>query len=258
MKLRKKKIILLLSLFCISIFFISIVSAKYIHKTENTGTITAKEFYFKSDLLDGGTHTVTAVGDTASVTIRLMNHEDALRYSETDINYTISIKNSDGTEVTSEGSDLTGTITGGACNDKDIAINGLQPGKTYTITASTENYYSKTLKGTIKVNSLDRDIHTAILDEGAYIEVTIWSREYTGIVKLDYCQGLIPDNTDSLLTKAQNATDDNTPAEVTLSDWKADTSHVFRFFKNDKNKNYKVEITADAGDNEKKVIVSEQ
>lgn len=257
MKLRKKKIILLLSLFCISIFFISIVSAKYIHKTENTGTITAKEFYFKSDLLDGGTHTVTASGDTASVTVRLMNHEDALRCSETDISYTISIKNNDGTEVTAEGSDLTGIIKGGVCNDKDVTINGLQPGKTYTITASTENYYSKTLTGTIKVNSTDRDIHTAISDKEAYIEVTVWSREYAGTVKLDYCQGLIPDNTDSLLKDAKNATA-STPAEVTLADWKADTSHVFRFFKNDENKKYKAETTADASDNEKKVTVSEQ
>lgn len=266
MKLRKKKIILLLSLFCISIFFISVVSAKYIHKTENTGTVTAKEFYFKSDILDGRTHTVTAGADgTASINITLMNHEDELRYSETDINYEIKIKNDENQDVTPDDSTgLTGTIPEGKnsasdkTNDKTITIQGLAAGKTYTITAETTgNSYSKKLTGTVKVNPIDRDIHTAINDEGAYVEVTIWSGEYKGTVKLDYCQGLIPDNTDPLLENALNATDASTPAEVTLSAWKTDTSHVFRFFKNNENKNYKVEITG-TSENEKKVTVSEQ
>lgn len=279
MKHSKKKILILLSLFCVSIFFISIVSAKYIHKTENTGTITAKEFYFKSDLLDGGRHTVTAFqanADTAaaSVKLRLMNHEDELRYSETDIDYTISIKDSDGNEVTTSdpNSALTGTISGGACNNKDITINGLQPGKTYTITATTDNTYTKTLTGTITVSAADNSVYAAVRDKGEYMEVTVWTKEYAGNVTLNYCQGLIPDNTDTLMTDAKTAgvsqttTDqDITDAQetgtsgqagafskgITISDWQSNTSHVFRFFKSDTSKTYQVSV------NDKEVTVSE-
>lgn len=256
MKFGKKKILILLSLFCVSIFFISIVSAKYMHQTENTGTITAKEFYFKSDILDGNTHTVTAdTTGTASVKITLMNHEDELRYSETDISYEIKIKNDAGEDVTTKNSEgLTGTLEKGENHDAAITIQGLQAGRIYTITASTTgNSYSKTLTGTIVVNSPDKNIYASISDKGEYVEITVWTKEYTGEISLEYPAGLIPDNTDGLLLQARNASE-NSLATVTLNNWAANTSHVFRFFKSDITKNdYKV--TTDT--NAKKVTVSE-
>lgn len=256
MKLRKKNIIILLGLICVSIFFISVVSAKYIHQTKNTGTITAKEFYFKSDILDGGIHTITAGTDgTASVNITLMNHEDDLRYSETDIDYEIKIKNDNGDDVTPTGSaGLTGTITKGKGNDSTVTIQGLQPGRTYTITAETTgNSYSKTLTGTVKVNPRDNNIYASISDKDEYVEVTIWTREYAGDIKLEYPAGLIPDNTDTLMTEAKNAAESST-LTITFTNWAANTSHVFRFFKGDTTgETYRVTVDT----NTKKVTVSE-
>ena len=72
------------AVFCMIMISISSVSAKYIRQTELTGVVNARNFYFVSDLLDGGVHQVMVKEDTmASVT--LMNYINEERYSEVDI-----------------------------------------------------------------------------------------------------------------------------------------------------------------------------
>lgn len=237
-----KKIVAFLVLFCICIGGISMISAKYIKQTTtNNNAATAKEFYFESDLLDGSTHEVTPTDNgTATVKIRLKNYVDELRYSETEIKYEISVKET-GSDTEAKNitvSNGSGTISTGAKNYADIELSKLEAGKSYTVTATTDNIYHKTLKGTIQVSKPDTEINASVHDETQYIEVTIWTNDYRGDVALNYSNsiGLSPDNTD---TKMKGKTIGDT---ITTS-FKANQSHVFRFFKEDTSKNYDVKIS---------------
>ena len=244
------KSVALLVLFCLCIGGISLVSAKYIKQTViNNNTATAQEFYFESDLLDGKEHEVVPTegeGTTASVTILLKNHVDELRYSETDIEYVVAVKES-GNDITNvqinypkSSDENTGVhiIKGGAISNADVTIAGLQSGKTYTVTAVTSNTYQKTLTGTIKVASPDTKVYAAVSDKVQYIEVTVWTIDYSGAVTLNYSTSLLPDNTDSMMENVKS-TD-----KIIEKNWLANTSHVFRFFKSDVSKNYQVSVSS--------------
>ncbi|WP_373214328.1 hypothetical protein [Blautia obeum] len=133
------------------------VSAKYIRQTELTGVVNARNFYFVSDLLDGGVHQVTVKEDAmASVTLTLMNYMDEERYSEVDIEYVVEAEDTDKDEKSGlTVSPAAGTITKGQRNAVEIVVSGLKAGHTYKITASTDNTYAKTLTGVVKVNADD-------------------------------------------------------------------------------------------------------
>lgn len=143
------------AVFCMIMISISSVSAKYIRQTELTGVVNARNFYFVSDLLDGGVHQVMVKEDTmASVT--LMNYINEERYSEVDIDYVVKVRDTDKDEKSSlTVSPAAGTITKGQRNAVEIVVSGLKAGHTYKITASTDNTYVKTLTGVVKVNADD-------------------------------------------------------------------------------------------------------
>lgn len=143
------------AVFCMIMISISSVSAKYIRQTELTGVVNARNFYFVSDLLDGGVHQVMVKEDTmASVT--LMNYINEERYSEVDIDYVVEVRDTDKDEKSSlTVSPAAGTITKGQRNAVEIVVSGLKAGHTYKITASTDNIYAKTLTGVVKVNADD-------------------------------------------------------------------------------------------------------
>lgn len=244
----------LLVFFCFCVGGIAMVSAKYIRQTTTKkNAVTAKEFYFESDLLDGKEHEIIPTenqGTTASVTIRLKNHVDALRYSDTAIAYTLSVResgsDSSATDVTiTNGS---GTIATGSVQDADVKLEGLQKGKTYVVTATTNEVYAKTLTGILKIAEPDANVYASIHNENQYIEVIVWTTDYAGTVSLQYADSLIPDNTDS---KMQTTFTTN-EKKITDTTWESNTSHVYRFFKSDTTKRYKVSV------NDKEVTVSEQ
>ena len=143
------------AVFCMIMISIPSVSAKYIRQTELTGVVNARNFYFVSDLLDGGVHQVTVKEDTmASVT--LMNYINEEEYSEVDIDYVVEAEDTDKDEKSSlTVSPAAGTITKGQRNAVEIVVSGLKAGHTYKITASTDNTYAKTLTGVVKVNADD-------------------------------------------------------------------------------------------------------
>ena len=143
------------AVFCMIMISIPSVSAKYIRQTELTGVVNARNFYFVSDLLDGGVHQVMVKEDTmASVT--LMNYINEEEYSEVDIEYVVEVRDTDKDEKSSlTVSPAAGTITKGQRNAVEIVVSGLKAGHTYKITASTDNTYAKTLTGVLKVNADD-------------------------------------------------------------------------------------------------------
>lgn len=149
-----------LAAFCMIMVSIPSVTAKYIRQTELTGIVNARNFYFVSDLLDGGMHQVTVKEDAmASATLTLMNYMDEERYSEVDIDYVVEAEDTDKDEKSSlTVSPAAGTITKGQRNTVEIVVSGLKAGHTYKITASTDNTYAKALTGVVKVNADDSQL----------------------------------------------------------------------------------------------------
>ena len=257
---RISKTVALLVLFCLCIGGVSLVSARYIKQTDTkNNSAAAKEFYFESDLLDGEEHEVVATGKgTASVTIRLKNYVDDLRYSETKIDYNVAVQEvkEDGTYVqlpNSKISNQTGTLATTGKQHADVTLSNLQAGETYMVTATTNNIYQKTLSGTIKVKAPDTNVYAEISSNtDQYIEVTVWTTDYAGEVTMKYDNGtLLPDNTDTLMRSVLSTSD-----TFYSGTWKANTSHVFRFFKTTDaaGKTYQVIVKKD--DSTKEVTVS--
>ena len=67
---------------------------------------------------------------------------------------------------------------------------------------------------------------------GNYVEITVWTVDYSGNVVLQCADSLIPDNTDSWMQDAKTG-------EEQSYEMGANTSHQFRFFKTDGTKTYK-------------------
>lgn len=201
---------------CFVLLLVGAVIAKYRQQLRSDSAVRAKEFYFTSDFLDGGTHTL-APGST-SVTFTLGNHADDLRISEVDIQYTVTVTKEGDTEKTV----ATGTLGKDTLNDQEITISDLSAG-TYTVKAVGTGGYSQTLTATIVVLAEAAKPYYHIENvPGEYTLLTIWNEgneaknvtiKYTGI----------PDNTNP------NMGDWATGGEkkVTVA---PHTSMVFRFF----------------------------
>ena len=206
----------------------AMVAARYMHRTNTVNTMTAEEFYFTSDLLDGETHYVSAVDEnqTASVTVRLMNHADELRYAEVPINYTVSVTPSDDITIQypEEGNHI---LQSGSIQNADVIVSGMKPGQTYTISAETKNQYYKQISGKVIVYPIDETIYHRISDSDHFVEVTVWTKDYSGNIKITYPAALIPDNTDSMMR------DWKTGDAAKIFSLEKNSSHVFRFFKGD-------------------------
>ena len=211
-----------LALLAVLVLAVAAVSAKYVQKTQSKNDALAKGFYFTSDLLDGKTHNVTALGSdgTASVTITLQNHADELRYSETKIDYTVTVMGEGSPTIDKP----TGTIAAGKGNDAKVTISGLKVGETYTVTAKTENTYQQEIQGKIIVNEPDLNVYSSV--EGTDpVEVTVWTVDYSGNVKMTYPSGWIPDNNNYMMG------DWKTNGGFQTFSMDKNQSHVFRFFK---------------------------
>lgn len=218
-KIRKKVAILAVAvMLSISTLSLGIVAAKYIKQRNSTGLVGAAEFYFTSNLLDRKEHTL-APGST-SVTFTLGNHADDLRFSDVNIEYKVTVNNSDATV-----NNASGTIANDKVNDAEVTISNLKAG-TYIITAVGEGGYTKTLTATIVIPKQNTDIHCKIDDtsvDGCVI-LTVWNEgEKAGTVTITYTG--VPDNTNPNMINWLSG--DSVSENVTIN---AHQSKVYRFF----------------------------
>ncbi len=216
----KMKVIILTLVVVLSLCALSggLVFAKYYNEKSSGGLAGAKNFYFTSNFLDGREHTLAP--DSTSVTFTLCNYADDLRYSEADINYTVTVDNA--ATVTP----ATGTLASGAKNDASITISNLQTGKTYNVTATGKGGYTKTLTAKIIVPEKTAELYYN-LDNSAdeYILLTVWNEgSAEGEVTITYTG--IPDNTNPEMSGWLT----NGVKKVKIP---AHSSKVFRFFSGD-------------------------
>lgn len=197
---RRKKAALttLVVVLLVCVFAVGTAAAKYLIGSSEEGVVRAQDFYFTSNLLDGGNHSL-APGST-EVSFTLSNHADELRYSEMDITYTVTVANegTGGTAPTvkingAEG--ITGKMNANAKSDADITLSGLEPGGKYTVTAVGNGGYTKTLTATIEVPvKVTAPYYYIDKTNSEYTLVTIWNEMETEAEVIITYTG-IPDNT---------------------------------------------------------------
>ena len=150
-------------------------SAKYTMTKEENAEAVAKAFYFESDLLDGGTHTLQ--DNATSLSFSLMNYPDSLRTSEVDINYSVTL---DGPVKGSQQGILLMTE-----KTKLVTFDGLKPGE-YTVTATATSPYAKTLTGTFEIPEKNTAVSHSVSDGAGnpVCYLTISVGDYSGDISV--------------------------------------------------------------------------
>ncbi len=230
LKTNRSKVIISTIVVALSLcsLMIGMLVAKYVTERNSGGIVRAYNFYFTSNLLDGTTHTLAP--GSKEITFTIGNHADELRYSEVDIDYTVTVDN--GAIVVND----KGTLANGKVKDDKITIKGLENGNTYIIEAvgkgntdKNTGGYTKTLTATIEVPAtqakLYYDIETVTAQD--YTLLTVWNEgDKEGSVTIEYSG--IPDNTNSNMTDwTTGTTGDKKKQDVTI---KPHESKLFRFF----------------------------
>lgn len=208
--------------FVLLMILISAALGKYQHQIDNDGYVRAKEFYFTSNLLDGGTHTLAPINSEGktSVTFTLGNHADDLRCSEVDISYTVTVVPADGVTV---GQNTNQTLTQNIIQDDTVTLTFEKP-DTYTVTAVGKGGYSKTLTATIVIPDQEAHLYQYRDNGDGYTLLTVWNEgNQDGNVTITYSG--IPDNTNPNMKDWITGSNINQPVEI-----KAHESKVFRFF----------------------------
>jgi hypothetical protein len=245
--------------------------AKYIHADSGERAAIAYKFYFCSNLLGDETEvrTYTCAPGTERINFTIGNHEDELRYSELPVYYTIAVNEigsaagqttdesksvtvniqsaaSSGTSGAGSSSDgstpTSGAITAtDAVMDDKITISGLKSGKSYSVTATGTSIqsggdgypgYHKTLTAIINIPDDEPVVYKSVDNTaGSYVLLTVWTQNYAGAVDITFPEGLLPDNTDTVMRNW--TTDDGETRTYTDSESFINlqyNSHVYRFF----------------------------
>ncbi len=198
---------------------------RYQRQLKSDSSFRAEEFYFTSDFLNGGIHTLAppVSGGSTEVSFTLGNHADDLRVSEVEIEYEVMVEPA-GAAVTY--ADTSRKLGSGTAEDDTVTIAGLRPGVTYTVTATGRGGYEKSLTATIEVLSNEAQIYQYKEATSEYTLLTVWNEgEEAGDVTIAYTG--IPDNTNP------NMEDWSAGAGTAINKTVAIGPHesrVFRFF----------------------------
>lgn len=223
------------------IFSVGTVYARYVMNKTGYGTVTAREFYFTSNLLSDAetvpTYDIIAGTDgTASVSFEIYNYADELRVSDHNITYSVTLTY--GTEKTYESS---GALIAGTAEKKSNAhtVTGLEAGKTYLLTAATTQQngvgFVHTLQANLRVLPGDPTVYKHLdTTNDEFVVLTVWTHNVKGEATIGIPAGLIPDSTDPALASVVNYSGSYTAAAVTDAvNFSANTysSHTYRFFR---------------------------
>jgi hypothetical protein len=125
-------------------FITGLTMGKYVSRWQSPPALaSANTFYFTSDLLkspeEKASYKLYSWED--GISIRLQNFEDAKRYSEPDITYTVSCTPAEGTSIEAG----SGTLKGNAASNGTVVIRPEPGAKSVTVTAVTTAPYRKEL-----------------------------------------------------------------------------------------------------------------
>ena len=242
------------------------VYGRYAHRESGVGAVTAKNFYFSSDYLtnEGGAYSLNAGADgRASVTFSIRNWEDALRISDHDIKFLVTVTEGE-TQLSSEEHTLAAVTEPLTAVEQSITLTKLRPGKNYTVTVTTQPIegkgYSETLSATFTVLPLKNKVFMHLdTSDPAGVVLTVWTENVAGAAVIGVPAGLIPDGTDPVQQSIVNYSAGKY-AEFTATDtesFKAPySSRTYRFFVDDPGYDLsKIHVTVDGIEAEKKSTI---
>ena len=226
------------------------VFAKYIFNTGGRNLLSAKEFYFTSNLLTEDKAKYVLNSTSTEISFTLGNNADKLRYSQDDIQYSIAVESKNGGSTpTLVYADDEKVLKGGAVDTTSVTMKGLEMGKTYVVTATGQAGYKQTLKAEFEVSDKDENVYKYLdASNDKYVLLTVWTENITGNLKIEVDKtGLVPDNTDPALRNMYNYKDGvyevmagNDAIDDTKNYLKKYSSYTYRFFVSE-NKIYSVD-----------------
>lgn len=236
------------------IFTVGSVYARYIYSDAGASPITAKDFYFSSNILSQAcpTYELNAGGTgKATVTFQIRNYVDELRVSTHDISYEVTV--TEGATLSATSGVLDGSTDAAPLKVFDeITVSNLEAGKTYTLSVrsvqSGGKGFTQTLSATLKVLPTDDSVYMHLdTSDPAFVVLTVWTKDVSGTAKITFPDGLIPDTTDPVILAA-NITNYNSLTDVYAGATFEDAvsfsgvyaSHTYRFFIADTENTYVV------------------
>jgi hypothetical protein len=234
---KRSKIVIIAILALVS-FAGVLAMAKYLYERDKLGTVKAKSFYFTSNLLEESSKdTIYLAPGTDTIEFTLGNHEDKLRYSDVDINYTIYVDDNvlDGKQSTLSSNDKSDATI--KIKLSDIGIEA-DDNTTHTIKAigysvddNKNTSYHKTLTAKFQILQDTASIYKSLdTTNSEYVLLTVWTQgDISGNVTIEFPTGVIPDNTDSVMRDAK--TDVKKINDTTSFSGSGYSSHIYRFFR---------------------------
>lgn len=226
--------------------------AKYARQSDGENIIVAKQFYFESDLLSEEGANIVLNSTTDSISFKLRNYADKLRFADDDISYTVTVVPvyADGEKPLSDVnlpalSKNKGTIGNKAANSDEITVSNLKKGRKYKVTATGSAGYEKILSAVFEISENEEDVFYYVKNEAGseYLLLTVWTKNVSGNAEIIFDNsvegskkcGLIPDATDEVLSGVKNYTGDpKAYQEFSFEDEKSFgktySSHTYRFF----------------------------
>ena len=173
------------------------ISAKYfLELGEETGIVTARDFYFESDLLAERNPVYNLAAGTTTVTFDLRNYTDELRWADDDISYTVAVTEQGKDSTDAALSSAEGTIEKGSKKSASITLSGMKDGGTYIVKAVGKAGYQKELEATFVVDTANR-VYKHLSTNGVQVVLTVWTEDVTGKASFTIPEGLIPNVTES-------------------------------------------------------------
>lgn len=197
---RKKVKRISFPMFVVSIALViaGIAAAGYMMSNRQSGIISARNFYFTSDLLkeesEGAVYYIDSHAD--SFAIKLYNYDDPKRRTQADIDYRITV---DGGTTSHSSS---GTLTAGESGEDSFTVK--PTAKSITVTAEAASPYKKTLRAVFSMESGKRFTVDDAQGKTAAV-LTMTCTDYSDSAKtadISLPSGVIPDETDSRISKS--------------------------------------------------------
>lgn len=208
------------------------VVAKYVREAKAEKNATAAKFYFESNYLTENGHEYYLNAGTQSVTLELYNFENALRISEVDTTYTITVETADQSfQLTSDSY----VAHKDSKTTTQVPLN-FRDGYFYKVTVVADGGFQKTMSATFIVAEAPDGVYMNVTQTEQYVLLTVWTENnITGTATIYVPKGLIPDASDPLLSKVENYKDgkygDFTITDSTSFSQGAYVSRSYRFFK---------------------------
>lgn len=210
---------------------IGTAAAKYIQSIGGTALFRAPEFYFTSNLLAVEPETYVLNSQIKTVSFTLSNSADKLRTSEMKIDYTIAVADDDADRDATVDDEGNGELTVGEDpTTVTVTLADLQPGVTYTVTATGKAGYEQTLQAVFKVAGPDENIYKHLeKSPDGYLLLTVWTQNREGNLSVRFPNTLIPDNTNADMAAVynKNTAGENHTFTTTIGKY---SSKTFRFF----------------------------